>query len=222
MGYVEHELAEPAVGWVFGEAGVPEHGDRVLGDGHGSWAGSERGGGGAFAETGRAGEDQVALGDDFEGGSEVGDAKGDAAVEAFSLKHAVDDAGAFAAGGDEDVVEVGVGFDREPAFAGEGRVLAAGEATEGVAEEGLALELGVDLDAQVEGVRVEEDGVDGEIDVAGFEAVGEALRCGDDGEVDGGGLLGDALEERGQDEGVEQVGGCLLYTSDAADDDYTV
>ena len=169
---VEHELAEPTVGWVFGEARVPEHGDGVLGEVEGCGAGRQRRRGGALAEARGGGEDQVALGDDFEGGGEVRDAEGDAAFETQCVKDAVDDSGALAAWGDEDVAEAGVGFECEPASAAERGVIVADEAAEGVAEERAALELGVDLGAEVEGVRVEEHWVDGEVDVAGFEAVG--------------------------------------------------
>jgi len=42
-------------------------------------------GGGEVAEARGGGEDEVALGDDFEGGGEVGDAKGDAAFQALRL-----------------------------------------------------------------------------------------------------------------------------------------
>jgi len=72
-------------------------------------------------------------------------------------------------------------------------VLASDEASEGVSEERAGLELGVDLCAEVEGVWVEEHWVDREVDVAGFEAVGETLRHGDDGEIDGRRLLAEPL-----------------------------
>jgi len=96
VGYVEHELAEPAVGWVFGEAGVPDHRDGVLGDVEGCGAGRQGGPGGALAEAGGCGEDEVALSDDFQGGREVGDAEGDAALQALGVQDAVDDSGALA------------------------------------------------------------------------------------------------------------------------------
>jgi hypothetical protein len=50
-----------------------------------------------LAEARGCGEDEVALSDDFEGGGEVGDAEGDASLEALCVQDAVDDAGAFAA-----------------------------------------------------------------------------------------------------------------------------
>ena len=171
-GGVEHELAEPAVGWVFGETRVPEHGDGVLGEVEGRGARRQRRGGGALAEARGGGEDQVALGDDFEGGGEVGDAEGDAAFETLCVKDAVDDSGALAPWRDEDVVEAGVGFECEAASATEHGVVVSDEASEGVTEERAALELGVDLGAKVERVWVEEHWVDGEVDVTGFEAVG--------------------------------------------------
>ena len=61
-----------------------------------------------MTEAGRCGEDEVALGDDFEGGGEVGDAQGDAPLQALCVEDAVDDAGALASWGDEDVIKAGV------------------------------------------------------------------------------------------------------------------
>jgi hypothetical protein len=69
------------------------------------------------------------------------------------------------------VIEAGVCLESESA-AGECGVVASDEASEGVSEECSALELGVDLRAEVEGLGVEEHWVDREVDVAGFEAVG--------------------------------------------------
>jgi len=85
------------VGWVLGEARVPEHGDGVLGDLEGDGTGRQAGGIAAPAEARRCREDEVALGDDIERGRELGDAEGDAASKAARLEHAVDDARAFAA-----------------------------------------------------------------------------------------------------------------------------
>ena len=183
VGYVEHELAEPAVGWVFGEAGVPDHGDGVLGEVEGRWAGDQRRRGGTLTEAGRCGENEVALSDDFEGGGEVGDAQGDAPLQALCVEDAVDDSGALASWRDEDVIEAGVCLEAESAGRERG-VVTSEEAFEGVSKEGAALELGVDLGAEVERVWVEEHWVDREVDVAGFETVGEALWHGDDGKID--------------------------------------
>ena len=108
MGDVHHELAEPAVGWVFGEAGVPDHRDGVFGDVERCGAGRQRRRGGALAEARGCGENEVALGEDFEGRGEVGDAEGDAALQALCMEDAVDDAGALPAGRHEDVVEASV------------------------------------------------------------------------------------------------------------------
>jgi hypothetical protein len=136
-----------------------------------------------LAEAGRCGEDEVALSDDFEGGGEVGDAQGDAPLQALCVEDAVDDSGALASWGDEDVIKAGVCLEGESAGRERG-VVASEEAFEGVSEEGAALELGVDLSAEVEGVWVEEHRVDREVDVAGFETVGKTLWHGDDCEID--------------------------------------
>ena len=85
-------------------------------------------------------------------------------------------------------------------------MVASNEALERVTEERPTLELGVDLDAEVEQLRTEQHWVDGEIDVARFEAVREALRRRDDGEIDAWGLRGESSMECGQDERIEQVG----------------
>ena len=124
-----------------------------------------------MAEARGGGENEVALGEDFEGCGEVGDAERDAAFEALCVQDAVDDAWALAAWGDEDVVEGGVLLDGESA-AGERGVVGSKEASKGVSKKGSALELGVDLGAEVEGLWVEEDWVDSEVDITGFEAVG--------------------------------------------------
>ena len=137
-GDLEHELAEPAVGWVFAEARVPEHGDRVLGDLEWHRAGRELRRGGAVGEARGRGQHKVTLREDFECGREVGDAEGDAAFETSLRKHAVDDAGAFATRGDEDVVEGGVALERE-ALGVEHGVALAHEALKRVAEERATL-----------------------------------------------------------------------------------
>jgi len=49
-----------------------------------------------LAEARGRGEDEIALGDDFEGGREVRDSEGDTALEALRLEKTIDDAGAFA------------------------------------------------------------------------------------------------------------------------------
>ena len=67
------------------------------------------------------------------------------------------------------------------------------EASKGVPEERPALELGIDLGAEVEGVWVEEHRVDREVDVAGFEAICETLWRGDDREIDAWCLLAEPL-----------------------------
>ena len=61
-------------------------------------AGRERQGrrGGTPAEARGGGEDEVALGDDFEGGGELGDSEGDAAFETSCVQDAVDEAGTLA------------------------------------------------------------------------------------------------------------------------------
>jgi len=102
------------------------------------------------------------------------------------------------------VVEFGECFERESAASACG-VVGAEEAPERVAEEGAALELGVDLGVEIEGVWVEEDWIDRKVDVAGFEAVGEALGRGDDGEINRRGLFTEAPEQRGKDECVEEI-----------------
>ena len=104
------------------------------------------------------------------------------------------------------MIEAGECFEGELAPAADRRVVASKEASEGVAEEGSALELGVYLRAEVEGLGVEEHGVDREVDIAGFEAVGEALGHGDDGEIDRRRFVAQALQKRRQDQRVEQVG----------------
>lgn len=195
------------MGWVFGEAGVPDHGDRVLWDGEGGGTGRQRGSAGALCEARGGREDEVALGDDFKGGREVGDAEDNAALLALLFQEAIDESGAFAARRYEDVVEPGVGFDGETTATGERRVLVTEETLEGVSEKGAALELGIDLGTDVEWVWIEEHRVYREVDVAGFETVGEALGCGNDGQIDRGGLLAESLEECREHECVEQVGG---------------
>jgi hypothetical protein len=60
------------------------------------------------------------------------------------VEDAVDDAGALASWGDEDVIEAGVCLEGQSAT-GECGVAASDEALEGVSEECAALELGVDL-----------------------------------------------------------------------------
>ena len=155
------------MGWVCGEARVPDHRDGVLGDVEGCGAGHQGRCGGAFAEARGCGEDEVALGEDFEGGSEVRNANGDAALQASCFEDAIDDAGALAAVGDEDGGEVGRCCECEPAALEQG-VAASDEASEGVAEKGSALELGIDLGAEVERMGVEEHRVDSEIDIAGL------------------------------------------------------
>jgi hypothetical protein len=145
-----------------------------------------------LAEAGGSGEDEVALADHFEGGGEVGDAEGDTAFLALCLENAVDDAGTLAAWRDEDVIEARERFEGEAA-SGKRGVVGSSKALEGISEEGSGLELRVDLGAEVEGVWVEEHWVDREVDVAGFEAIGQTLRCGDNREIDARCLLGEAL-----------------------------
>ena len=74
-------------------------------------------------------------------------------------------------------------------------------------EKAVELQPGVDLGAEIEGNRIEQHRIDGEIDIAGLQAVGEALGGRRDGEIDEGCLSADAGEKRGKDQGVEQVGG---------------
>ena len=69
------------------------------------------------------------------------------------------------------------------------------------------MELGVDFGVEVERLRGKKHRMDGEIDVAGFEAVAEAPGCWDDGNVDRRSLVGEALKQRGEDQGVEEIRG---------------
>ena len=59
-GDVDHQLAKPPMGWVFGEARVPDHRDGVLGDVEGYRARCQHRRGGTFAEARRCGEDEIA------------------------------------------------------------------------------------------------------------------------------------------------------------------
>lgn len=90
------------------------------------------------------------------------------------------------------MIEASVCFEGESA-AGECGVVASDEASKGVSKECAALELGIDLGAEVEGVWVEEHWVDREVDVAGFEAVGQTRWRGDDREIDAWCLLAEPL-----------------------------
>lgn len=99
--------------WVFGESRVPDHGDGVLGNLEGCGAGYQRRGRSTLAEARGCGENEIALGDDFERGREVRDAEGDASLQAACVEKTVDDAKASAARRDQDVIESGEGFEGE-------------------------------------------------------------------------------------------------------------
>ena len=103
------------------------------------------------------------------------DAECNATLEPSLAENAVDETRALAPRRNENVIEPSVCLDREAALGRQG-MAAPDEASKAVAEERSTLKLRVDLGPEIEGFGVEQHRVDGEIDFAGFQAVGEALR----------------------------------------------
>lgn len=102
------------MGGVFGEARVPEHGDGVLRDVERSRPARQSRCAGALRKARRTGQNEIALGDDLEGRRELRYAKGDAALQSAVVEDSVDQARALAPWRDEDVIEAGECFERQP------------------------------------------------------------------------------------------------------------
>lgn len=133
-------------------------------------------------------------------------AEPDPALEPLSAEHAVDDARASAAGGDENVTQLGVAPKGEPASACGRRVLLSQKTSKRISKEDPLSKKRIDARVELEGLGIEKHWVNCEIHIAGFEAVAEVRRARDDCQVDRRCLLTDAAEECRQHQHVEEIG----------------